>query len=169
MAQPGLASIARGALTTAAAGAAFAVGFVAAVETLSLILPGARATFRTWGPVATAVAMAAVLVAGLPSAVVVEVAVARLGQRKALAAAVGYLLAAAVWVTALLLAWRATLDPAATPGDFGLEITAMVGGALLLWGGGRLAERRPPGPAPIFAFAGVAIVGLAVVTGVLLL
>lgn len=169
MTERGPTSEVRSAVVTALAAAAFAIGFVAAIETLSLVLPGARATFRTWGPIATAVAMAAVVVVGLPSALVVEVATAKLGRRSLVTTAVAYLVAAVVWVIAVLLVWRAAVDPGATPAALGVEIVAMVGGALLLWSGGRLAERRPPGPGPVFAFAGVAIVGLAGITAAFLL
>ena len=159
----------RGAVVSALAGAALAIGFVAAVETLSLALPGPRATFRTWGPIATAAAIGAVLAVGLPSALAVEVITAKLGRRSSRATAVGYLVAATAWVVAVVLVWRATVDPDATPQGMGVEIAAMIGGAALLWSGGRLAQRHPPGPGPVFAFAGVAIVGLAVVTAALLL
>ena len=165
----GKASGLRGPVVTALAGAAFAVGFVASVEMLALVTPGARASFRTWGPIGTAVAMAAVLTIGLPSAIVVEVAVSKLGHRGLRSTLVGYLIAVAAWMASLLLAWRITIDPSASPLDLGGEMVALLGGALLLWGGARLAERRSSGPAAVFAFAGTAIVGLAVLTAIFLL
>ena len=157
------------AFAVAAAGAAFAVGVVAAVEALSALLPATRGTFATWGPVATVAAMAGALLAGLPSALLVEVGTTLLGRRTPRTTAAGYGLAAVLWSLVLLLVWRAQVDPGATVLTLGWELAAIGAGAVLLWGGARLADRRPPGPAGVLGFAVVALVALAVATAVALL
>ncbi len=156
------------AFAVAAAGPAFAVGVVALVEVLSALLPATRGTFTTWGPVATVVAMAGGLLVGLPSALLVEAGTTLLGRRTPRATAVGYAVAAAFWALVLLLVWRAQVDPGASVVTLGWEFAAIGAGTVLLWAGARLADRRPPGPAGVFAFAVVALVALAAATAVVL-
>ena len=154
----------RPALAAAAAGAAFVVGVVALVEALSGLLPATRGTFATWGPVATVAAMAGALLAGLPSAVLVEVGTTLLGRRTPRTTAAGYGLAAVLWSVVLLLVWRARVDPGASVATLAWELAAIAAGAVLLWTGARLADRRPPGAAGVLGFAVLALVVLAVAT-----
>ncbi|MFO8074902.1 MAG: hypothetical protein ACQETV_02810 [Actinomycetota bacterium] len=156
----------RPALAAAVAGAAFAVGIVALVEALSGLLPPTRGVFATWGPVATVAALLAALLAGLPSALLVEVGTTLLGRRTPGATAVGYALAAAVWAVVLVLVWRASVDPGASVATLAGELAAIAAGGVLLWSGARLAERRPPGVAGVLGFAVAALVALAVATAV---
>ena len=162
MPETGTREAVRPALVAALAGSALLVGLVALVEVASLLLPATRRTFETWGPVATIATLAATLVIGLPSALLVEGLTARLGRRDAVATLLGYLLAVLIWAGSFTVAWRATVDGTATPLDLATEIGLMLAGGLLIWAGARLADRPRVGAMPVLAASGAAVVALAV-------
>lgn len=150
----------RSALAIAGAAAAFAVGSVAVLELLSLALPGPRGSFRTWGPIMTVLGGAGIVVIGFPVSLLVESASRRASRPRALGV-VGYLCGAAVAGTALWAGWRAFVDAAAAPADLAGEFVVLGVGALTLWAGARLAERRSPAALFVFGGAGLAAVTLA--------
>lgn len=150
-----------GPLTTAVAGTAFAVGVVATLELLTLALPGPRAAFRTWGPALTVLAGGALVVIGLPGALLVETAT-RSARRRALASAAGYLVIAALAGVALWLGWRALVAADAGALHLAREFLVLGAGAGAIWGGARLAERHSP--ALIIGFCAAALLALTAAT-----
>lgn len=149
-----------GVLAVSGAGAAFAVGMVAALELSSLALPGPRAVLRTWGPITTVLAGGAIVVVGFPVSLLVEAA-SRRTPSQFIVALGGYLMASLVAGVALVALWRAVVNAAATPADLAGELGAVAAGALAIWAGARLAERFAPAPLLAFGVAALAAVTVA--------
>lgn len=142
------------ALADAGAGAVLAVGVVAAADLASLAAGGRVAS---WGPVATVAAGAAVALAGLPSAALVEGALAAVGRRTVLATATAYLAVSAAWSVMLWVGWRVQAGGPIGASALATEQGLIVAGAALIWAGARAAQRTRPllvlGPALLLAAA----------------